>query len=968
MINGFNGSNKANQLKVDNSQMRQSKKAKRSLLQSFYNLPISRKQLIALVISQLVPILGIGIAARLIITNGLQTLLLEQAKSEATVVDINYNIKINQMGFGFRGQSDNTGIIGAAIYHNAGREISPAIKAEVKQILRNEIKARNIEYATLVGTDKRIIVSANADRTGEVFNPENLVSEVLKNPKQIKFSGIVSRSELSKEAPPLPEGFKNEDALIRYTVTPVREPNSKEVIGALISGDIVNGKDKIVQSTLKSTGGGYSAIYLRKPTGEFFLVSSLNKGESQDLNESQANLELPAKLGNSLLEAAAKAKEGQIVTERMAIGNQTYTMAARAIPNKIIEEGNGSRNIFSAEPTAIIVRGTPETSLNNLLAKSLSVELTTVALALAFVAIWALILRQAMIQPIQNLQQTAQKFATGDRTTRADIFATDEIGELAATFNTMADNLNEQSYRQETEAKLAQQLNEITSRLRESLNGEKILKGSVQNTRDVIKADRVLFYRLNENWEGSIIAESVAYEWSAALGLNFANPYLAQEYSEEYELGSIKAVSNIYEAGLSQHYVEQLEPLSVKAYLLAPIFVNQKLHGLFVAHQCSSDRHWQDLEINLFKQVAIQVGYALEQAQLLLQVEQGRKVAESVSTEERQIKEALQMQILELLDDIEGVTQGDLTVRADVSEGEIGTVADFFNSIVESLRDIVSQVKTSVTQVNYAIGSNEGAIRQLAEEALNQASEINRTLDAVDSMTNSIKAVAANAQQAAVVANQAAVTANQSGEAMDLTVQNILTLRETVGETTKKVKRLGESSQEISRVVALIKQIATQTNLLAINAGIEAARAGEEGQGFAIVAEEVGELAARSTYATQEIEQIVENIQRETSEVVEAMEQGTAQVVEGTRIVEGAKQSLRQILDVSRKIDSLVQSISTATTSQVETSQSVTELMKGIALVSQRTSDSSRQVSQSLQQTVEISHELQQTVETFKID
>ncbi|MBD2344754.1 methyl-accepting chemotaxis protein [Anabaena subtropica] len=335
--------------------------------------------------------------------------------------------------------------------------------------------------------------------------------------------------------------------------------------------------------------------------------------------------------------------------------------------------------------------------------------------------------------------------------------------------------------------------------------------------------------------------------------------------------------------------------------------------------------------------------------------------------QEWQPQNALQLQLLELLSNVEGVAKGDLTVRADVTAGEIGTVADFFNSIVENLRDIVTQVKQAAGQLNTAIGSNEGAIRQLAEEALTQAAEINRTLDAVDQMTHSMQAVADSAQQAATVANHAAFTATKSGQAMDLTVQNILSLRETVGETAKKVKRLGESSQQISRVVSIINQIATQTNLLAINAGIEAARAGEEGEGFGVVAEEIGELAARSAVATQEIEQIVENIQRETSEVVKAMEVGTTQVVEGTRIVEEAKQSLSQILDVSRQIDYLIQSISTATVSQVETSQTVNKLMQDIASVSQRSSDSSRLVAQSLKQTVEISHHLQKTVGTFKV-
>jgi methyl-accepting chemotaxis protein len=234
-------------------------------------------------------------------------------------------------------------------------------------------------------------------------------------------------------------------------------------------------------------------------------------------------------------------------------------------------------------------------------------------------------------------------------------------------------------------------------------------------------------------------------------------------------------------------------------------------------------------------------------------------------------------------------------------------------------------------------------------------------------MTHSIQEVADNARQAAVVARMASSTAETGGLAMDRTVENIFKLRETVADTTKKVKRLGESSQRISRVASLIEQIALQTNLLAINAGIEAARAGEQGQGFAVVAEEVGELAARSAKATQEIEHIVESIQQETAEVVAAMEVGTHQVVEGTNLVEEAKLSLTQILGVSRQIDALVQSISTATVSQAETSQAVTELMKEIALVSERTSNSTRQVSGSLQETVGIAAQLQASVGTFNV-
>jgi len=203
---------------------------------------------------------------------------------------------------------------------------------------------------------------------------------------------------------------------------------------------------------------------------------------------------------------------------------------------------------------------------------------------------------------------------------------------------------------------------------------------------------------------------------------------------------------------------------------------------------------------------------------------------------------------------------------------------------------------------------------------------------------------------------------------MNRTVEGISQLREKVAETAKKVKRLGESSQQISKAVSLINQIALQTKLLAINASIEAARAGEEGRGFAVVAEEVGELATQSAGATKEIEAIVENIQKETGEVVEAMELGNSQVVEGTHLVGEAKQSLDQMVEVSHQIDQLVQSISGETVSQTKTSEMFTNLMKDIAKVSENTSDSSRQVSDSLEGTVEIARQLQASVGNFKID
>jgi methyl-accepting chemotaxis protein PixJ len=508
---------------------------------------------------------------------------------------------------------------------------------------------------------------------------------------------------------------------------------------------------------------------------------------------------------------------------------------------------------------------------------------------------------------------------------------------------------------------------DLAIHLSETPNLEDVYNLAVQDIRKALKADRAIIYKFDDHLHGKIIAESVVAGFPKALGAEIHDPCFPK-YIKKYQQGRIVAINNIYQADLSQCHIQQLQPFAVKANLVAPILLGDKVLGLLIAHQCSQPRVWQQSEIDLFEQFARIVGLSLERANLLEQTQKGREVAEIFSEQEHQQKEELQLQLQQLLVQIEAASRGDLTVRAEVTSGEIGTVADFFNSIVESLRLIVTQVKLTATQVNQAIAGNSGAIDQLATEALKQSEEISQTLDSVEEMRLSIKEVAKSANIAAEVARNASETAKIGGAAMNLTVENILSLRQTLGETSKKVKRLGESSQQISRVVSLIHQIAQQTNLLAINTGIEAVRAGEAGQGFSVIAQEVAHLASQSTTATTEIEGIVANIQFETTEVIKAMELGNAQVVEGTHLVGHTKQNLSQILNVCQQIDDLVQSIYAATISQVQTSTEVTNLMKEMVKASEITSQSSQQVSLSLQTTVDISHKLQASVGTFKVD
>ncbi len=585
------------------------------------------------------------------------------------------------------------------------------------------------------------------------------------------------------------------------------------------------------------------------------------------------------------------------------------------------------------------------------------------ALIVGAIAAW---LARRITQPILQATTAVTKIGQGDFNTRLHINRQDELGVLGHSINHMAEQLQLLLTEKKLDSAREKSLADVTLLARETLKKEDIFTTSVEQIRYALNADRTIIYQYNpENCHGKIIAESLAADCSSILGEEIDDPCLQERHKQSYQDDKVqvKAISDIYKELTmtnAQCYIEMLEKYAVKANLIAPIMNRGELVGLMIVHHCQAPHNWQQEEIDLFKQLVTQVGYALEQANVLEELEQARE-------KEQQQKEQLQLQILDLLNDVEGVASGDLRVRAEITSGEIGTVADFFNSIIESLRLIVTQVQETATQVNNSLATSETATRQLAESALTQTTEINHVLDAVDHMNDSMITLESSAQEAAAVANQAATTTQESGQAMELTVQNILSLRETMGDTAKKVKRLGESTQQITHVVSLINEIAMQTHLLAINAGIEAARAGEEGEGFAVVAEEVGILATRSGAATQEIAKIVENIQQETSDLVQAMELGVTQVVEGTQIVDSTKQSLYQIFAVSRQIDSLVQSVSAATTSQVQTAQTVSQLMREIAAISQGSSESSRQVSASLQQTVEISQQLQATVGTFRV-
>ena len=329
--------------------------------------------------------------------------------------------------------------------------------------------------------------------------------------------------------------------------------------------------------------------------------------------------------------------------------------------------------------------------------------------------------------------------------------------------------------------------------------------------------------------------------------------------------------------------------------------------------------------------------------------------------------QANQMAVLNLLDEMGDLADGDLTVRAEVRENITGAIADSINYTIDSLRDLVTGINRASEQVNTATGQAQATSVGLLSAAEKQSAQIAETTEAVGNMTRSILQVSSNASQASQVAQRSLQAATQGSLAVQNTIAGMNGIREQIQETSKRIKRLGESSQEIGEIVELISDITEQTNILALNAAIQAASAGEAGRGFTVVAEEVQRLAERSSEATKQIGAIVKTIQTDTNSAVAAMEKSTEGVVEGARLSDAAGKALTEIETVSNSLARLIQSISTATEAQTEVASTVTKNMQQIQEITSQTTEGTKLTAESVGQLTKLSEELRDSVAGFKL-
>jgi methyl-accepting chemotaxis protein len=327
----------------------------------------------------------------------------------------------------------------------------------------------------------------------------------------------------------------------------------------------------------------------------------------------------------------------------------------------------------------------------------------------------------------------------------------------------------------------------------------------------------------------------------------------------------------------------------------------------------------------------------------------------------------LQGQIEKLLQEVSAVGDGDLRVQAEVTPDTLGVLADSFNYMIEELAKVVGRVQATTLQVTNATRRLLDRSAEVAQASEAQSVQISQTSEAVAQLANFVQLSARNAISATETAQDALRNAKAGQQAVVQTIDGMVHIRENVQETAKRIKRLGERSQEVGEIVRLIEDIADQTNLLALNAAIQSAMAGEHGRGFAVVADEIRLLAERSAEATKKIATIVKSIQGDTYEAVVAMEESTQEVVSGSRLADEAGQSLLSIYSAVERQAQTIEGIARAASDRAQTSEAVAAAMNRISEITRQTNTATQDAASSVSYLAELAEQLRASVAAFRL-
>ncbi|MGF1521349.1 MAG: GAF domain-containing protein [Leptolyngbyaceae cyanobacterium] len=630
----------------------------------------------------------------------------------------------------------------------------------------------------------------------------------------------------------------------------------------------------------------------------------------------------------------------------------------------------------------------------------------TISLLAGITGTLILWLARQLSMPLGSLADQAQLVAAGDFNVAVTPRGTKETRALTRSFNQLVVQVKDLLTQQEAETQKAQLFATITGASATAIADLRpILEKVLPEARRLLKADRMLFYPVNIK---QLAAEATAPGTLSGLEQAMLADCIPETLLNAKPNSFPWVVADVTAAELNAQHQDYLQALDVHSTLTMPVFNEDALFGFFIAHTQSS-RQWQPSEQAFITQLAGQFKLVVDRVAALKKIQETRQVAavltgekhqQSIelsqhkeqlaqqsevllrqneelrrqqselsqqSAEQRRQKEQLQHQIALLVEDIQGISHGDLTVRARVAEGELKTIADVFNLTVARLQTLVSQVKQSSTQVSTILTQNEGTAIELTNATRHQAQEAAKTLGTVQSMIDSMGAIAENAQMAAVTAKTVASTAEASEAGMNRTAERILRLSEVCTHAVNQLENLGDSAHHVNHITATIREIAVIASLLLDQAQSERSSLEANGQ-FKVMIQELSQLTERALDETQEAEVFLQKLQLKTVHVAGDIQRVSNQVAEGNQLVNNSKCDLEEVAVVARRFDHLAQSIAKATFSQSQISQAVSTLVKEVAELSEQTVTFSQKMERALHETVDMAQGLQESVSLFKVE
>ena len=813
-------------------------------------------------------------------------------------------------------------------------QIRNQISNQAKAASLSQIQSISGNYNNIVVFDAqgKIIAQTRANQSTELLGKQHIQSVIESN--QV----VISEPILSRKT----------GTYSIYLAAPVKDKETGRSI-AYISSRIPFAAFQELLSDFRGEGNYYLIDNRGKillSSAENDLLQIISKTQSSEENGSQEYQELN-------------------VSEVFSGVNSLLSEGLLSSTDQAIKRDDGQQHLITVA-SGIKLDGLPQLNWQVLTAtdrglvaapqgKLARISILVISLTTILTGITAYLLAKLATRPISKAVATLNEIGSGNLQARVEIDGQDELAQLGHNVNKVADRLEKFAENQDLLSKQAQLVQQTVLALTEVDEPEEIWAIVLSKMRAGLNVAGVSYfsYELNQIIEESLVSGSDSVLGEEVFNLDVLD-ILRQSSSED-----ICALNDFNGIGLSSKQLAKFESKSICSCAIAEIEQQENSIGLILAHNNDYAEPLSDSQLDFLRKMTTQINFTLNRLDLSQQ-------QKSIQIKQKQDKEQLQKRALELLQQVDQLNQGDLTIRAVVTKDEIGTIADSYNSTIYNLQKLVNQVKNVASEVEQNVGDNQEIISKLASEEIQQAQSIDQTMSQIRSMTASIHEVSQNASQAEKIVKQANLTILDGDNKMNQAVVQISALQSTVEQTEQKVKLLGESSQEISQVVNSIGRFAAQTHLLALKASIEAARAGDQGKGFATIADEVRSLATQSATATADIENLVARIQLETNEVVSAMAEGTKQVSNGTKLVQQTRHGLDQVTQASQEISLLIEAIASSAQGQSNISDQVSQNMSQVAAKAKVNSESATQISTKIENLLSVANQLQTNVDQFK--